>query len=295
MWVCAGLSLLCAAWPARSVAADRQHLLEELDILSAQREARQMDSMRSVLQRIRDAARTPQAAASAYMEAHRDVELVGLSGQTTVFSDWRRNNERWLSSTEFRLAAQFQLKYLALTLQRGIAERPADMVVPSVEYLKEFVEAEQRIQAGEMSGRREIRDLLRAPVHNGLFARAWRLSSLLERFGNWEDAAGNVEGILEKNIRSVYREQRSPLLLETWDWQIEYETSRLDDVRRQHAVDQFERVRKPSLQFGRARDQALLGEPLQAAAVGLQILKAHPEHPQFNAWADQIRRWLEAR
>ncbi len=295
---CAGAILFVAVLvsPHFSYATEeaRQQILEELERLTERREAQKVAELHTAFERIHEAARTPQAAASAYANAYRDVELRGLSGQTTVFSEWRDRNDRLLASTEFRLAAQFHLRYLALTLQRSTSDNPADFLQPSIDYLKEFVEAERKIDGGSFASRREVRQLLNSSVNRGMFARAWRLRRVLESMDDWEEAPGNVEGILNNNIRPILRETQSPALLDTWDWQLAYERAKQKDVEREHLSEVFEQERIPALLFGRLRDVAALGDPLQAASEGVQILRAFPGHPQFDTWAGQIRQWLRA-
>ena len=91
----------------------------------------------------------------------------------------------------------------------------------------------------------------------------------------------------------MYRKEGNKALLETWDWQISMEESRLKDVRRTHEYELFQKVRVPSLLMSKAEDTAVLGDPVSAAKEGIRILSTHPAHPQFEEWLDKVRDWIE--
>ena len=54
------------------------------------------------------------------------------------------------------------------------------------------------------------------------------------------------------------------------------------------AVNKFNMIRRPTLLWDRAEDEIVLGDPGHAVADMLALLKAHPDHPDFDKWAARL-------
>lgn len=251
--------------------------------------------MRQVLDTVETAAKSPQAAGQAYISAYKNVKLAGKVTQAKDSQDWNEKNKDWLHSREFQRAAQLNLEYLALTLRRAASQKPLDFIEPSISYLKTLADAEKTLFNSQEKISPAQKELLSGSVKTSLFAEDWKLAPFLQDVPDWEWSPGNVEGILEKNIRKAYREKKDHRLLETWDFQLAMEQARFADVRKTHELENFRLVRVPTLQIRKATDRALLGETNQAAADAMKILAANQEHPSFETWVGTIRKWLDTK
>jgi hypothetical protein len=217
--------------------------------------------------------------------------LAGKVGQSGEFSEWQKKNSEWLSNPDFRAAVQLHLQYLALSMERAASDRPEDFLVPSRGHLEAVADLQRRFTTSNPPN--QARDVLQMGIKGSLFTQAWQLKPFLKIEGAWADSPGQVEEILQQNIRPILRKQRSADLPATWDWQIQYETDLLVRERRQHVRDQFDNVRRPALLFQQAQARAELGQTARAAADGIKILQAHPAHPEFDSWVEEVSEWLE--
>lgn len=284
--------LLLATFVATSWGSPEVDKLKaEFEALFERRALQKQSERRSVMEQVQNAARTPAGASSAYADAYRTVQFAGKTGEAAQFAEWRKNNDSMLNSIPFRTAAQIHLTYLVLTLQRAGSDKPEDFVEPSFQYLKNLMEAKRQLDRQADSSKQQ-NELLQQGVDRGIFARAWRLEPFMAGIKNWEMAPANIEGILNNNIRPVYREQKNPALLETWDWQIKLEEEEMRNIRSEHQREVFQNERRPRLLFSKAREHAALGQTMGAVTESMSILRANPSHPDFDKWAEQIRTWL---
>jgi hypothetical protein len=163
-----------------------------------------------------------------------------------------------------------------------------------MDYLQALAEAEARVFERQDSIPRMQTQLLQTSVRDGLFAKYWNLAPFFTGLEKWEWSPGNIEGILEKNIRPSLREAKDKSLTETWVWQLRQEEERFPASDDSFAAEQFRTRRLPELRMRQAADWHLLGDTLPAAREGLKVLDAFPEHPSFEAWLKSTRSWIEA-
>lgn len=272
--------------------AELTKLRDQLSNLVENRERERTAARQTAAQKVREASRTPAAAANAYAEAFRSTQLEGKVGQAGEFSDWQKRNASWLSNSDFRSAVQLHLQYLALSMDRAASKKPEDFLHPARQHLLAVAELQKRFTTSEPPN--QAREILQTGIKNSPFTQAWQLQPFLEIEGPWSESSGQIEQLLQNNIRPVLRERKSPELLETYDWQIQFEADLLQRERRQHAREQFEKVRRPTLLLEKAEAQAQLGQVSRAAASALQVLQENAAHPDFNRWAEKIAQWLES-
>lgn len=272
--------------------SELEKLRQQFETFLERREKDRDSARREVVQKVQNASRNGGAAASAYADAHRATQFAGKIGQSGEFSEWQKKNSSWLSDADFRTATQLHLAYLLLSLERAASDRPEDFLAPSREYLQKLADFQKRIASGNPPS--QVRDILQADIKKSLFTQAWQLQPFLEIKGSWATSSGQAEQILDKNIRPVLLDSNSPDLLQTWDWQIQFEADLLQRERLQHNREQFENIRRPTLLFQRAEARAQLGQPARAASEAITLLQNHPAHPDYASWVGKIRAWLEA-
>ncbi len=96
-----------------------------------------------------------------------------------------------------------------------------------------------------------------------------------------------MDGIFAKTILLSLRQDKDPRLLAYWDNKLQAEAGRVDQ-RNGLAVDRFDNARRPTLLWSRAEDELVLGDQPHAVADMLALLKAHPDHPDFDKWAARL-------
>ena len=112
---------------------------------------------------------------------------------------------------------------------------------------------------------------------------------------DWSDRPFDVDSIYQKTILPELRKAKDPRLLDYWDGRLQIETARASASGNNLAVTKFNHIRRPSLLWGRAEDEGLLGNGNQSVADMLAILKANPDHPDFDKWASQLEGIVSAK
>lgn len=291
--VMAGLPLAAAA-QQDSPAVDPAAVLRELDAIETKSNQSMEAGKQAVLRQLQAALASPSAAVNFYEQAVAATQFEGRRNDSGAFKDWKKERSEALRSNEMEAALLFHLRYLFLSLQRAAAKDAEleALAKNSLAYARDLA------AAGDLSGKENnaprrrdqgAENLLKQSLKESVFVRWLNLESQLPEAKSWELVPGNLAGILDKNVRSVLREKKSPALIDVWDLQIKVEADHATQTRLQHEAGQFNTVRKPALQFERARDLALLGLKNKAIAEMLVLAKTYPKHPDFPAWSKEIR------
>jgi hypothetical protein len=233
---------------------------------------------------IRQATATGVAAARLYEEA------VEANGEPD-FAGWKKKNADLLRSKPFQQALQLQLRYLLLSLERGQSEDAARWSEPSLQYARDLA----RLQIGKdfREGPGPAREILGKPLGESPFVRWMLLGPLLPPATAWEQVPGNLAGVLEKNVRTPWRQAGDARLDATWQLELETGAALATADGSDRVTEEFNTRTAPALQFRCARDRMLTGQPNRAAADILDLARKHPGHPDFPQWAATLREMLE--
>ncbi len=270
---------------------DAAQVLRELEAA----EKKQADSSRQRRQQIRATLQqglaSDAAASKLYEDAVRGTRFEGKDSQAAEFAEWRKTNAELLRSDRLQKAIQLHLRYLLLGMQRtSDGETAAAMAAPSLQYARDLAAFQADKSPAPLP--REGAELLQRPAREGIFARWLSLSSDLPGDKEWESAAGNLDGILEKNIRAPWRAQKDARLLAAWDMQMDALSKRALGAELDIEADNIARTAKPRLVFNRASDKALLGQPNAAQKDILLLIREYPAHPDWPSWVARLREML---
>lgn len=289
----AGLPLLS---PAQQDAppVDPSAILRELDAVEKNGNEAFQANRQAAARKIQAVISSPSSARDLYEQAVQALQFEGRRDDTAAFKDWKKDRAEALRSNEMQTALLLHLNYLLLSLQRTDAPDSAleQFAKSSIAYAREMSAASE-LFAKQNNPPAFQTDLLGQSLKSGMIARWLNLGSLLPDEQAWELTPGNLAGIFDKNVRGILREKKSPILLETWDIQLKIEADRATGTHLQHVADQFNNVRRPQLQFERARDMVLLGMNNRAITEMLALAKAYPRHPDLPQWSAEIRALLK--
>jgi hypothetical protein len=235
------------------------------------------------------------ASSKAYEEAIEAMELQGRRDSGQAAADWRKKNADLLRSGQLQRAVQLHTRYLLLGLQHAADRRrdtASNLASPSWAYARDLAAA--LLENDLANPPPAARDLLFKPVSAGVFVRWLVLEDWLPPGDSWEASAGNLAGILEKNVRPHWRATTNPQLIETWDLQLEFEAAQATDKQVASAADRFNNHDRPRLLFARAADRAAIGQPNRAVNDVMQLLRDYPANPDAAEWAGFVRRQLPA-
>ncbi len=269
--------------------SDPDAVLKELAAIKISMREKHDQRLRQTAAEIRRIAQSPSDARTLYLNSIKEAQFAGLTGQAGKFSDQKERLDGAMSTPVFRTAITLHLQYLALTLDRAIEPDKPYPVDPIVGFLKESAETKLKFYE-ELAGNRLAAELLNNGVNQGIFERVFRFGPELNGLKDWEMSPGNIEGILEKQIRPRLREAKDPRLIETWNLQISYEGQLAEEDGKDITMRDFQDVRLPALVWRKARDMYALGQTKEALALMLDTVRAYPAHPEIGAWVDEVER-----
>ena len=272
------------------VSADQ--MLRELEQLEKKRDESVRSLKSKALATLQPGVASGQAAAKLYTDAIVATRFGGRDSNAHDVAEWSRKNAELLRSREMQEAMQLHLRYLVTALQRGDGKDGAKFAAPSFDYARELADYMMR---ADKSGKapREARELLDTPLPNSPFVQWLSLAPWLPSGDDWEASAGNIDGILDKNVRPAWRAERRPEILQTWDFQMKAHAERATLTGSDHAAARFNTERRPRMIFGRAQDAATIGQTNRAANDVFKLLQENPGHPDFPRWAAALRKSLE--
>jgi len=283
--VLAGIALGTTATQASTLQyaapVDEPTLLRELAAAEKKRETSSDSRRAEVRTMLEQAAGGGQDASELYKEALAET-LSGDKGR----GKWDANDlADLLRSEQLQAAVAFHARYLLIGLGlREPTQATADASFTYArDYARQFVQ-EKFVRLPDAAGNLLFRPAAESPVSKWLF-----LGGHLPAEDSWEPVAGNLGGILEKNVRPLWRKSGDPRLASTWDLEIEFEEQRLSSHGSDFEKKYFESVAKPRLIFRRACDRALQGQPNMSTKEVLGLLKSFPHHPDWPVWAAKLR------
>lgn len=284
------VSAVCAQKDAPAVNADQ--MLRDLGQLEKKRDESVRSLKSKALATLQPGAANAQTASKLFADAIAATRFDGRDSNALDIAAWNRSNAALLRSHEMQEALQLHLRYLVMALQRGDSNDAAKFAAQSYEYARALADYQERM---DKSGKapREALEILGTPINKSPFVQWLSLAPWLPSGEDWEPSAGNLDKILEKNVRPAWRAEKSPEILQTWDFQMKYEADRATATGSDHAAGQFNALRREQMLFGRAQDAASIGMTNRAAHDIFELLQKNPGHPDFSRWATELRRLLE--
>lgn len=297
--ILAGLAVILApAWgsppPPRDIPqGDQAAMLQELDAVEERQEQAAASSRKHLSTTLETAIRGGTQAAALLEEAMQNTTFEGKDNKAKSFSEWKSKNAGLLRSEQLQSAVAFHARYLLLGLQMRQPGKSDSTAESSFAYVRDYARLFADKKFLELP--EPASNLLTKPAADGPIAKWLLLGDRLPAKDSWEPAAGNIDGILEKSVRPVWREKADLRLTSSWDLQIEFHGLRAESARLDLERKKFALITKPRLLFGRACDRAIQGQPNLAAKEILELIKAHPDHPDWPAWVAKLRAMLETK
>ena len=289
-------AVLSASLPVRAQnqsVPNAESILREIDLMEGKQKDGKARERKAVLAAIQAAAANGVAAGNFYKKAVEEVQFNGKKDKAATFMDWKKENAELLRSKEMQAALLLHLRYLAMAIQRQGMEQPENMIPALMAYVNELV-SQDKLFADQSNLSEVPNGLLHQPLGQSLFSQWLNLEQWLPEDSVWEANPGDVTGILEKNIRPLFREKKDPQILQTWDLQLKIEAARITDGRSELQIEKFNTNTRPTLQFKQAQDMVLVGQLSRGVNEMVAVLRANPSHPDFANWASTLRGLLKA-
>lgn len=267
---------------------DAAQALRELDSLAKLRNEQAATNLSARQKVLAEAAEGGSSAAESYKKA---VEALH-TGSNADFDDWSRDKADLLRSEQMQNAIMLHARYLLLGMEarQAAAKPPGATEQTAREFLGYSRQLAELISKEKWFGSapREAKELLEKPVQDEVFVRWLGLGDYLPSKESWEEKPGNIEGILEKNVRVPLRASKEASVLAAWDAQI--------DFLRQRALHSSEAAKTkinqtdlPRALYSHALDKKLLGLRNGFLRDTLALTKQHAGHPDWDKWAKSLR------
>lgn len=290
-WIAIVTMLAAAAAPvARAEELNPEQLakiLSELKTIEEQVTSKRLKTRTSAVEAFRTASASDKAALEFYLACIKEINFDRKEARASEFRDWKDQNEVRLKAPSTLTAMRLQLQYLVLTLRCAEGVK-LETLVPELEsYINNIANNYQTLGDGAKT--------LKQSVAQTIFAQAYELDQSL-RMEDWSYTPGNIETVYQKTLFPFYRKEHPEMLMTVWDRRIAQETS---IFQAEHAGDapalaKFQSDRLPRLQWQRASDVFQSASQPQGALAMLQLLKAHPDHPDATDWVKGMRDLLKA-
>jgi len=293
------LALLVAALPASTLAdplsaADREALLENLEKLRNNVDAKVDSRFGSASAAFRAAMASDDAALELYLKCVEKVDFTDRDRKPADFRDWRRRESDRLGDPGFRRALRHQLRWLVLTLQAGSSKADRAALAKEAQQIVDSIFS----QAAELSGQQQT---LGQAVTGSMFARAYDLNSL--RVDNWPMSPMQLSEVYDGLLLPPHRQPGSAASLRsTWQKRITQEGLARDYFSgggRRNPRDaaspeslRFINETKPQLEWQMELDLFRNGDERASAIRMLDHIEKHITHASARDWGQQFQTLL---
>ena len=279
-------------------------ILKELDKIDQGAKANENNRRRAAISQIQAAANSGSVAVDLYL---RSLENTKYLESHQDYVDWSRKNQELLHSLSFQNAAQLQMRYLSMALQRDEKHDAFAQIPECLAYLEALASQKSLRSAGASSSSSQIQNqktpikttstdkpypealaLINQPVDKSSVVEWFQISDLLPD-KDFAPSAGNYQSIMEKNIRRSLKAMKDPRIIQTWDMQIAMETATATESNSKQQADAFNQIRLPYLLFSKAKDTAAIGQPNRALGEVMVLVGNYPQNPSMKDWITTAR------
>ena len=278
-------------------------LLQELDQITKNAETHEQQRRNEAISRIQSAAASPASSVDLYLVA---LDATKYRDKHQDFIDWKQKNQDTLRHPSFQNAAQLQLRYLLLGLQRSdqrnafaqINETQAYVnALQSLHFLEEVYVATppskgyQALPCPADKVTKEASDLINTPLSGYKVVEWLQIKDLLPN-KDFNASAGDYFGILDMNVKEPLRAKKDARLTAVWDQQILAATIQANSSKDTQKAESFKRDKLPNLLFKKSTDTASIGQPNRAVTEIMTLIRSYPTNPSVPTWIEAARKLL---
>ena len=275
-------------------------LLRELEQFIKGAENHEQRRRLEAISRIQSAAQSPAAALELHLQALAGTKYLDKHQD---FLDWKQKNQEVLRQPSYQNAAQLQLRYLLLGLQRSDQHDACVQVNETMDYLKglqglHFLE-DPFVPPAPMKGfqpipcpsdkvTKEAADLMGKPL-SGYPVVEWLQIKDLIPDKDFNGSAGDYFGILDKNVKAPLKQRNDPRLPSVWDLQITTAMTQANSSKDSQKALNFKTEKLPALIFEKCTDTAAIGQPNRAIGEMMTLIRSYPTSPSLPDWIETVR------
>jgi len=293
-------------------APDPTAILKALDQITANANSRIQNRRASALSQLQGATTSGPSAVDFYLQA---LEKTKYLENHDAFTEWRHVNQDLTRSLPYQNAALLQLRYLTLALQRSEKQDAFAQIPASLAYLNTLAAQDSLTSFPLESSKgndlrkslapsknakpdldekyaQQSKELLHTPLAQSPVVVWLDISDLLPAGKDFAASAGSYSAIMGNNVQAPLREKLDPRLPGTWDTLIKTEADFTTKSGSAQQAEIFNKTRLPELQFKKAQDTALIGQPHRALNEVMTLIQTYPANPSITEWAVYARTLL---
>ncbi len=276
-------------------------LLKELEQISSGSQSLSQRRRAEAISRIQSASASGATSVELYVTA---LDSTKYRENHPALIEWRQKNQESQRHPSLQNAAQLQLRYLLLGLQRSDQKTALAQVPETLAYLNSlaslhFLEGTytpppppKGTQVPPIPSDKVTSDaaaMIKQPLTSLAIVDWLQIEDLLPVGKDFETSAGNYVGILEKNVKTPLRGTNDPRLPSVWDLQINTESAVTSAANSKQKEEVFRNERLPELVFGKLKDTAAIGQPNRASTDMMKLIRGYPLNPSVKDWVDYAR------
>jgi hypothetical protein len=302
----ATIFLTTASWLAAQDLPAPQNpaaLLRELDQITKNAETHESQRRAEAISRIQSAASSPASSVELYLQALDGTKYLDKHAD---FLDWKQKNQDVLRHSSYQNAAQLQLRYLLLGLQRSEKHDAYAQVGETLSYLSalqslHFMDDPYEAPTPPKGMRpipcpsdkvtKEAADHMGKSLSGYAVVEWLQIKDLLpdKDFGG---SAGDYFGILDKNVKSPLKQKGDSRLTGVWDLQISTASTLAASSKDSQKAVVFKAEKLPNLLFAKCSDMAAIGQPNRAVNEMVALIRAYPANPSVPDWIGAAKNLL---
>ena len=267
--------------------ADRETLLEKLEAIRNDADAKVDARFRAAISAYRNAMSSESAAIDLYLKCEEMVNFQEQNKKSGDFREWKRKNADKLSDKYFKMALRQQLRWLVLTLEAASEDPDRDKLAAEAGKVLESI----MTQAEDLAPHRNV---LQQSVTSSVFARAYDINSL--KVEKWPLSPAQIQPVYDQVILPpLRRPDRFTSLRAAWTRRMVQEgmvadlwSGKPDEKKkgvRSPEYDKFIENTLPKLQWDAEVDLFKAGDERGAAVRMLAHIEKNLAHDAAPKWA----------
>lgn len=269
--------------------AEREAILKKIETIQEQANSAVDKKYRGAMSAFSSAMSSENSAFELYLKCEELLNFEKKNKKAVDFRDWKKNNNDKFSEPGFRLALQYQLRWIVLSLQATSKNADREkLALEGSKILDDLVADAEKLAP--------YQSILNQNVLSSVFAQAYQINGI--EIKNWPTAPGALENIYDELILPpLRRPDRIAPLTSFWQKRINQESelvlkwkSNGKEKSGEHSLEyeKFTTETLPQLRWNAEIDLYKAGDQQGAANRMLTIIEANLQHKAASKWIESL-------
>jgi hypothetical protein len=275
---------------------DREALLKRIEIVQEQAESNIDKKYRAAMSAFNSAINSENSAMELYLKCEEMVNFAKQNKKAVDFRDWKNKNSDKFSESDFRLALQYQLRWLVLSLQATSENADREkLALEAIKIVDSIAKDATRLE--------NYQSVLNQSVLVSIYAQAYNITSI--EIENWPTAPGQFDAIYDKLILPPLRRvDRIASLRTIWDKRITQKADIFEkwnspekggskSIQRSPEYEKFITETLPEFRWDAEVDIFKVGDQRGTSARMLKHIEDNLNHKSASKWIEAFTDLLQ--